>query len=327
MASSLPSPLKFLPIPSPRCGALHSHFLLNFQLQSVSVNRCRAVRLKISCSTQTIEIGSEENSLTKKKRKPRPSFIDQIHEKWSRRTTSSREIFPWEEQEEVEEIGENCKQSAAVLVSETDSTKKSSTVRESHSFSSVKKVNLPPWAHGNKQGVSESDSEAKDLDKSSDDGRETPNGNDAVVHLGKLGNEVDFEGEIVEESVKNDDDKIEVSQNGGFSNVKGLNEAGKKLPWQRENVGKSLDAKRLRSSNADVAEKVIPEPELKRIRNMAVRMVERIKVGAAGVTQNLVAAIHEKWKVDEVVKLKFEGPPAMNMKRTHEILEVSVCSD
>lgn len=70
-----------------------------------------------------------------------------------------------------------------------------------------------------------------------------------------------------------------------------------------------------------VAEKMIPEPELKRLRNVALRIVERIKVGAAGITQALVDSIHEKWENDEVVKLKFEGPTAMNMKRSHEILE------
>ncbi|KAK6139625.1 hypothetical protein DH2020_026632 [Rehmannia glutinosa] len=73
--------------------------------------------------------------------------------------------------------------------------------------------------------------------------------------------------------------------------------------------------------SAELAERLIPEHELKRLRNVSLRMVERMKVGAAGVTQELVDAIHEKWKDDEVVKLKFEGPPSMNMKRTHEFLE------
>ncbi|PON35204.1 RNA-binding, CRM domain containing protein, partial [Trema orientale] len=31
--------------------------------------------------------------------------------------------------------------------------------------------------------------------------------------------------------------------------------------------------------------------------------------------------IHDKWKLDEVVKLKFEEPHSLNMRRTHEILE------
>lgn len=67
----------------------------------------------------------------------------------------------------------------------------------------------------------------------------------------------------------------------------------------------------------------IPEHELKRLGNIALRMLERIKVGKAGITEALVESIHEKWKVDEVVKLKFESALSVDMKRTHEALEVS----
>ena len=81
---------------------------------------------------------------------------------------------------------------------------------------------------------------------------------------------------------------------------------------------------RMRNGNTMSAEKLILETKLRRLRNVALRMVERIKIGAPGVTQALVDSIHKKWKEDEVVKLKFEGPPSFNMKRTHEILEVSV---
>jgi len=50
-------------------------------------------------------------------------------------------------------------------------------------------------------------------------------------------------------------------------------------------------------------------------------MKERIKVGPGGVTQDIVENIHRKWRVDEVVKMRFEGPPSLNMKRTHDLLE------
>lgn len=90
-----------------------------------------------------------------------------------------------------------------------------------------------------------------------------------------------------------------------------------RLPWMSENESKGNQ----RRSNTELAEKMIPEHELKRLRNVALRMKERIKVGAAGVTQALVDTIQETWNIDEVVKLKFEGPPSLNMKRTHEILE------
>lgn len=87
-----------------------------------------------------------------------------------------------------------------------------------------------------------------------------------------------------------------------------------RLPWMPENDSD-------KRSKTELAEKTIPEHELKRLRNVALRMKERIKVGAAGVTEALVDAIHDKWKIDEVVKLKFEGAPSLNMKRIHEVLE------
>ncbi|CAM0951108.1 unnamed protein product [Alopecurus aequalis] len=93
------------------------------------------------------------------------------------------------------------------------------------------------------------------------------------------------------------------------------------LPWEREE-GDAFDGDRRRKhSNAELAERTIPEPELRRLRDAALRMKERMRVGPGGVTQALVETIHSKWKVDEVVKLRFEGPPSLNMKRTHELLE------
>ncbi|CAA7027549.1 unnamed protein product [Microthlaspi erraticum] len=78
---------------------------------------------------------------------------------------------------------------------------------------------------------------------------------------------------------------------------------------------------RSKKSNTVEAERIVPEHELIRLRKIALRMIERIKVGSAGITQSLVEAIHEKWEVDEVVKLKFKEPFSLNMKRAHETLE------
>ncbi|XP_068337249.1 CRM-domain containing factor CFM3, chloroplastic/mitochondrial-like isoform X2 [Pyrus communis] len=96
-----------------------------------------------------------------------------------------------------------------------------------------------------------------------------------------------------------------------------------RLPWERESEldSEEGDKARKRRSNTDLAERMLPDHELKRLRNVSLRMLERIKVGVSGITQALVDTIHEKWKVDEVVKLKFEEPFSLNMKRTHEILE------
>uniref|UniRef100_M8B7L5 Chloroplastic group IIA intron splicing facilitator CRS1, chloroplastic n=1 Tax=Aegilops tauschii TaxID=37682 RepID=M8B7L5_AEGTA len=93
------------------------------------------------------------------------------------------------------------------------------------------------------------------------------------------------------------------------------------LPWEREE-GNAFDGdNRGRHSNTKLAERTIPEPELRRLRDAALRMKERMRVGPGGVTHAIVESIHSKWKVGEVVKMRFEGPPSLNMKRTHEILE------
>ena len=81
-----------------------------------------------------------------------------------------------------------------------------------------------------------------------------------------------------------------------------------------------------RNRNTLFAEKTIPEPELKRLRNLALKMKERTKVGPSGVNEELVGIIHKKWKEAEVVGLKFEGPPALDMKKIHDTLEVSFFS-
>ncbi|KAG8056531.1 hypothetical protein GUJ93_ZPchr0002g25712 [Zizania palustris] len=95
------------------------------------------------------------------------------------------------------------------------------------------------------------------------------------------------------------------------------------LPWERvEDKDAAFSGDRTGNhSNTELAKRIIAEPELQRLRDVALRMKERIRVGPGGVTQVIVDNIHQKWKVDEVVKLWFEGPPNLNMKRTHDILE------
>jgi hypothetical protein len=96
------------------------------------------------------------------------------------------------------------------------------------------------------------------------------------------------------------------------------------LPWEREEEDDEVfgGGKVGRHSNTELADRTIPEHELRRLRDAALRMKERIKVGPGGVTQDIVENIHRKWKVDEVVKMRFEGPPSLNMKRAHDLLEV-----
>uniref|UniRef100_A0A6V7QS34 CRM-domain containing factor CFM3, chloroplastic/mitochondrial n=1 Tax=Ananas comosus var. bracteatus TaxID=296719 RepID=A0A6V7QS34_ANACO len=92
------------------------------------------------------------------------------------------------------------------------------------------------------------------------------------------------------------------------------------FPWEKPLEAKEGSA-RTKRSKASLAELTLPEGELRRLRHLAIRMKSKTKIGGAGVTREIVDLIHEKWNTSEVVRLKCEGPPALNMKRMHEILE------
>jgi RNA-binding protein YhbY len=111
-------------------------------------------------------------------------------------------------------------------------------------------------------------------------------------------------------SKDNEENKKPLQQNSGGSVM------------EREVQESESSGLKKRRSNTELAEKLIPEHELRRLRNIALRMVERFSVGVAGITQELVDSIHEKWIVNEVVKFKFDSPLSANMKRAHQILEV-----
>ncbi|CAA2999929.1 CRM-domain containing factor CFM3A, chloroplastic mitochondrial isoform X1 [Olea europaea subsp. europaea] len=94
-----------------------------------------------------------------------------------------------------------------------------------------------------------------------------------------------------------------------------------RFPWEKNVVEdeekRSSDRRKVRS----LAELTLPESELRRLKNLALRIKNKTRISGAGVTQQVVETIREKWKTSEVVRLKIEGAPALNMKRMHEILE------
>ena len=45
-------------------------------------------------------------------------------------------------------------------------------------------------------------------------------------------------------------------------------------------------------------------------------------MGGARLTREVMEKIKEKWKTEEVVRVKVSGTPALNMRLFHEILEV-----
>ncbi|KAK3014713.1 hypothetical protein RJ639_008383 [Escallonia herrerae] len=286
---------------------------------------------KLWCSHHTIQLETHQIHTPKKKRKPRPSFLEQIHDKWSQKPTSLRQTFPWQEQEQEKE---------AMQEEEEEKSRHFSGVGGSEpriednsvGFGSANRVIVAPWVQRSKTITQNFDSARRNSQNSDDISKRVSSS--FVEELGNSEKEVIFDGKFEEIGIDVDEDaktpiafsererKVSVSDPKieGFEGFSDKCDT-MRLPWERGSGVKPVKGDGLRKSNTKIVEVTIPEPELKRLRNVALRMVERFKIGKAGITQALVDSIHEKWKKDEVVKLKFEGPPTLNMKRTHEILE------
>ncbi|XP_078172329.1 CRM family member 3A [Carex rostrata] len=94
-----------------------------------------------------------------------------------------------------------------------------------------------------------------------------------------------------------------------------------KFPWEREKSLREKQEDRRKRSKTSLAELTLPAAELRRLRHMAIRQKSKLKIKGIGVTKEIVDAIRDKWRTEEVVRLKCEGTSALNMKRMHEILE------
>ncbi|KAH0640371.1 hypothetical protein KY285_036957 [Solanum tuberosum] len=94
-----------------------------------------------------------------------------------------------------------------------------------------------------------------------------------------------------------------------------------RFPWEKPLVKKEESNSMASRSRTHLAELTLPASELRRLTNLALRIKNKSRITGAGVTQQVVETIREKWKTSEVVRLKVEGAPALNMKRMHEILE------
>ncbi|KAM6568025.1 hypothetical protein CsatB_016010 [Cannabis sativa] len=100
------------------------------------------------------------------------------------------------------------------------------------------------------------------------------------------------------------------------------------FPWEREEERsgeeergvRGLDNKR-RMRAPTLAELTIEDEELKRLRRMGMFLRERISVPKAGLTQAVLEKIHDKWRKEELVRLKFHEVLATDMKTAHEIVE------
>ncbi|KAJ7567911.1 hypothetical protein O6H91_01G011800 [Diphasiastrum complanatum] len=79
--------------------------------------------------------------------------------------------------------------------------------------------------------------------------------------------------------------------------------------------------RKVRLRSPYLAELVLPEQELKRLRDLSASVTCEIKIGKHGITDSVVTTIRKEWRRWEVVKVKCEGALAVNMKKTHEDLE------
>ncbi|GMP55199.1 hypothetical protein CsSME_00020085 [Camellia sinensis var. sinensis] len=153
--------------PSSSCHSSPSLSFLLFHPQSRSSNSFRSLKFRVSCSQQTIQLDTPQDNSTKRKRKPRPSFFDQIRDKWSMKTPSLREKLPWQEQEqkqsepiEDDEEGQS-HQSFGVTVIESEPDKDPSV--SDLSFVPTNRVVPAPWIHGSKPSKSQFGSVSKNL--------------------------------------------------------------------------------------------------------------------------------------------------------------------
>ncbi|GKV13996.1 hypothetical protein SLEP1_g24936 [Rubroshorea leprosula] len=293
-----PSPLNYQTNPS---SSLHSvcFLFVPSQFHSPS-NSFRTLKFKPCFAHQAIKLGTQEPrpveaaiQAPKRKRKPRPSFLDHIQEKWSRKLPSTIEKFPW--QEGGGEGGEVKKEQSFGFIGSEKQTDENPQVVENDpvSFPLPSPVISAPWSHGSKPN------------------KPFLNSVPEILDFGPKTGDSQLNGLVGDSNILDDEPSNGVSSSKNFG--VSLDDNGGSI----ERNGRE----RKKRSNTEMAEKMIPEHELRRLRNVSLRMLERTKVGVAGITQALVDHIHEKWKFDEVVKLKFEEPLSLNMKRTHEILE------
>ncbi|KAF0894766.1 hypothetical protein E2562_003650 [Oryza meyeriana var. granulata] len=118
------------------------------------------------------------------------------------------------------------------------------------------------------------------------------------------------------------DDGVLPNARGGFDGGGDAESAlgDARFPWELP-MPPPEAAPRAARSKAWMAELTLPEAELRRLRHAGMRLKSRIKVGGAGVTKEIVERIRDRWRTEEVVRIKVTGTPALNMRLFHEILE------
>ncbi|KAI9173722.1 hypothetical protein LWI28_005407 [Acer negundo] len=100
------------------------------------------------------------------------------------------------------------------------------------------------------------------------------------------------------------------------------------LPWEKEenekegkNSGAGPVGMKRTVKAPTLAELTVEDGELRRLRRVGMHLRERISVPKAGVTQAVLQKIHDTWRKEELVRLKFHEVLALDMKTAHEIVE------
>ncbi|XP_076944035.1 CRM-domain containing factor CFM3, chloroplastic/mitochondrial-like [Bidens hawaiensis] len=275
-----------------------SPFSLNF---IIPPHRTSSSNFQFCCIKQ---ITQQINPKRKNQRKPRPSFSEQVLDKWSRKPTSLGDNFPWQKQEIATKFVEEEEE----RVLDDSIIASNSFAGDSVSFDSIQSIKLAPW-------VQKTNTQKQSFDFEDGNSQKDNNSGEIGDGFGLSESRTVSDSSSRKALYKRSLERVFVEDDEHDTDNGQESQGVERVPWEKE---KDLFRD---SSNTPLAEKLIPEFELKRLRNKAGRMVERFRVGVAGITQELVDSIHDKWKTDEIVKLKFKGPAAMNMKRTHETLE------
>jgi len=72
-----------------------------------------------------------------------------------------------------------------------------------------------------------------------------------------------------------------------------------------------------------LAELSLPDSEIRRLTTLGFAARRKVRLAKAGVTERMVNVIHELWKHTEVVRVFCEEFSRFDMRRTHDVLEVS----
>ncbi|XP_048128764.1 LOW QUALITY PROTEIN: CRM-domain containing factor CFM2, chloroplastic [Rhodamnia argentea] len=126
-------------------------------------------------------------------------------------------------------------------------------------------------------------------------------------------------GHTIDTSWSTPENPVPEPGSGGF--VERYGELRRKARKERELEREKRRREEKAAGAPTLAELRLSEEELRRLREVGVKLKKRLKIGKAGITEGIVNGIHERWRTAEVVKITCEDLCRMNMKRTHDLLE------